>query len=486
MTGKQRPCCRNQEGRNMIFKKTLAYTITHAWPFHLLALFSIIACQGNNAAINDNKGMIKLVTLDPGHFHAALVQKEMYSLVDSVVHIYAPDGNDLALHLERIKRYNGRTDSPTQWTEKVYTGTDFFDKMISEKKGNVVVLSGNNQKKTEYILNSLKNGFNVFADKPMVIDSEGFEKLRDAFAVAEKNGLLLYDIMTERFEITTILQRELSMIPEIFGSLEKGTPENPAITKESVHHFYKYVSGNVLVRPAWFMDVAQQGEGIVDVMTHLVDLVQWECFPEQIIDYTKDISIDSARRWTTSMSLNEFKTITGQTSVPAYLQKNIVADSTLGIYCNGEINYRIKGIHAKTSVTWNYQAPEGAGDSHHSVMRGTKANLVIRQGKEENYKPVLYIEPTGNDTTFPANLSKHIANLNAAYPGISLNKTGSGWMVHIPDKLSEGHEAHFGRVMDKFLGYLKHKDMPSWEVPNMIAKYFTTTKALDIALKNKE
>ena len=27
--------------------------------------------------------------------------------------------------------------------------------------------------------------------------------------------------MTERFEITSILQRELSMIPEIFGTLEQ-------------------------------------------------------------------------------------------------------------------------------------------------------------------------------------------------------------------------------------------------------------------------
>jgi ABC-type glycerol-3-phosphate transport system substrate-binding protein len=36
------------------------------------------------------KGEVKLMTLDPGHFHAALVQKTMYEMVDSVVHIYAP------------------------------------------------------------------------------------------------------------------------------------------------------------------------------------------------------------------------------------------------------------------------------------------------------------------------------------------------------------------------------------------------------------
>jgi predicted dehydrogenase len=37
--------------------------------------------------------------------------------------------------------------------------------MIAEKKGNVVVLSGNNAKKTEYILKALEAGFNVLADK---------------------------------------------------------------------------------------------------------------------------------------------------------------------------------------------------------------------------------------------------------------------------------------------------------------------------------
>ena len=102
--------------------------------------------------------------------------------------------------------------------------------------------------------------------------------------------------MTERFEITTMLQKELSLIPEIFGSLTQGTIVDPAIVKESVHHFFKYVSGNKIKRPPWFFDVTQQGDGIVDVTTHLVDLVQWECFPEQIIDYRRDIKLLSAKR----------------------------------------------------------------------------------------------------------------------------------------------------------------------------------------------
>ncbi len=427
---------------------------------------------------------VQLVTLDPGHFHAALVQKTGYPEVDSTVYVYAPEGGDLTLHLDRVKAFNTRPESPTNWNEQVYTGTDFFEKMIAEKKGNVVVLSGNNKKKTEYILTSLKNQFHVLADKPMVIDSKGFQELKEAFEVAATNKLLLYDIMTERFEITTMLQRDLSMLPEVFGTLEKGTLQNPAITKESIHHFYKYVSGNVLTRPAWFLDASQQGEGIVDVMTHLVDLVQWECFPEQVID-TTEIKVNKAKRWATDMTLSQFKAITKLEAFPDYLKNNVSADSLLKIYSNGEINYQVKGVHAKTSVIWKYQAPEGTGDTHYSIMRGSKANLVIRQDKDQQYKPTLYIEPVGKakDANYEKTLNEQMKTIVTKYPGVELKSTKSGWEVIVPEKYKEGHEAHFGRVTEKFLEYLKKGNMPSWEVPNMIAKYYTTTQGLEVSLK---
>ncbi len=33
----------------------------------------------------------------------------------------------------------------------------------------------------------------------------------------------------------------------------------------------------------------------------------------------------------------------------------------------------------------------------------------------------------------------------------------------------------------KFLQYLQQGNMPAWEVPNMLAKYYTTTTALEMA-----
>lgn len=424
---------------------------------------------------------VKLITVDPGHFHAAMVQKSMYDDVDSVVHVYAPAGPDVELHLGRIKAFNARAENPTDWHEEVYTGDDFFEKMLSQKAGNVVVLAGNNQKKTEYISKSLGAGFHVLADKPMAIDTKGFEVLKEAFATAKSKNVLLYDIMTERYEISTMLQKEFSQMPEVFGTLEQGTPDNPAVTKESVHHFFKYVSGNILTRPPWFMDVTQAGEGIVDVTTHLVDLVQWECYPDQIIDLTKDIQLIKAKRWTTDMKRSEFQAITKLMDFPDYLKKDVVMDTILKLYCNGEIDYKLKNVHARVSVRWNYKAPEGAGDTHYSIMRGTKSSLIIQQGAEQQYKPTLYIQPVANDESFGKALEEKVKGIQAIFPGVELKKVEKGWEVVIPEKYREGHEAHFGRVMEKFLEYLRNGNIPDWEVPNMLAKYYTTTQALELA-----
>jgi predicted dehydrogenase len=425
---------------------------------------------------------IQLITLDPGHFHAALVQKTMYPAVHPQVKIYAPAGPDLQQHLGRINNYNKRPENPTNWQSETYTAPDFFEKMLADKAGNVVVMSGNNRIKADYISKTVAGGFNVLADKPMIINHADFEKLKESFERAQKNKVLLYDIMTERYEITTMLQRELSRLPAVFGKLQKGSPQKPAVTKESVHHFYKYVSGSVLTRPAWFLDVAQQGEGIVDVNTHLVDLIQWECFPEQVIDYKKDIKITSARRWPTVIGQVQFKDITKQDGFPEYLKKDLTASNELKVYANGEINYQIKGVNARASVTWAYKAPDGAGDTHYSIMRGTKANLIIRQGAEQAYKPSLYIEPLAQAKGFEAILATAVSKLAQTYPQIALKKAANGYEISIPESLRESHEAHFARVMQKYLDYLQQGKMPAWEVPNMLAKYYTTTQALQRAL----
>lgn len=104
--------------------------------------------------------------------------------------------------------------------------------MKRDKIGDVVVLAGNNKKKTDYIYQSIDASLHVLSDKPMAINKEGFEELRRAFELAEDKGVLLYDIMTERYNIFSILQKELVQSPMVFGALQKGSLEEPAILKK--------------------------------------------------------------------------------------------------------------------------------------------------------------------------------------------------------------------------------------------------------------
>jgi predicted dehydrogenase len=428
----------------------------------------------------ENNKQVKLITVDPGHFHAALVQKSMYEQVSRDVHVYAPEGPDIVQHINRINAYNSRPSDPTSWNEIIYKGDDFFEKMLQERAGNVVVLSGNNKKKAEYISRSIGAGLNVLADKPMIISADDFKTLEDAFALAKEKAVLLYDIMTERFEVTTNLQKFLSMNSDVFGALLKGTREEPAVTKLSVHHFAKMVSGSALIRPAWFFDVEQQGEGLVDITTHLVDLVQWECFPEQVLN-PADVNMISAKRWPTVISYDEFKGVTGLDKYPDYLNKDL-KDGSLNVFSNGEMIYSVKGVFAKISVEWKYQAPPGGGDTHYSVMKGTRCDLTIKQGPEENYLPTLYVENVKGIKA--EDFSKKLAGALSALPydSLKVEKAGANSMrIIIPKRYRVSHEEHFAQVTSKYLEYLKEGKLPEWEVPGMLTKYYTTTSALKMA-----
>lgn len=452
-----------------------------------MLIFTFIILEGCNSGPKKGDAKmasdsVSLIMLAPGHFHAALLQKTMEAGVDSTVHVFAPDGPELDAYLALIKQYNSRPDAPTAWKEKVYAGPGFLDSMLREKPGNVVVLAGNNQRKTDYIMKSVAAGLNVLADKPMAITPAGFQELKKAFGEAKEKGVLLYDIMTERYVVTNILQKAFSHMPEVFGTLEAGSAENPSIDFSSVHYFFKRVSGEPLIRPSWYFDVAQQGEGIVDVTTHLVDLIQWECFPDTVLDYERDIRMLSARHWPTRLSPTQFKEVTGEEGFPEFLAKD-VKGGILSVYANGVMNYTIKGIHARVSVAWNFEAPKGSGDTYYSVLRGSKATLTIRQGAEQGFKPVLYINPSKGvaEKSWRSGLDKEIEYLHETYPGISLKETSLGLALQIPDKYDLGHEHHFSLVVNQYLRYLRAGGMPQWEISGMLAKYYTTTEALEMA-----
>ncbi|HEY7509436.1 MAG TPA: putative oxidoreductase C-terminal domain-containing protein, partial [Vicinamibacteria bacterium] len=324
---------------------------------------------------------IRFVTLDPGHFHASLVQKDMYADVSPVVHVYAPLGPDLTDHLGRIARFNLRPDRPTSWRLEVHTGPDFLERMARERAGNVAVISGRNRGKVDRIQASLDAGMHALVDKPWILEVADLPRLEKVLATADEKGLVALDVMTERFEVSSELQKELVNDPATFGRLLPGTPAEPGVYMESVHHLMKTVAGAPNIRPVWFFDTDEQGEGLNDIGTHLVDLVQWTLFPGQVIDHRRDVRVLDAHRWPTMIPRAEFRRVTRE-DFPASLAGKVKGDR-LEYFCNTYVTYTLRGAHVGLNVIWDWEAPAGAGDSHFAYYRGTRAKVEVRQGAAE-------------------------------------------------------------------------------------------------------
>jgi predicted dehydrogenase len=445
----------------------------------------INAPQPTRASQEPQRSMsdVRLMTVDPGHFHAALVQKEMYPGVDPRVDVYAPPGGDLDGHLKRVDAFNKRATQPTAWNLQVHAAGDFFERMLREKPGNVVVLSGRNRVKMGQIAASVRAGLHVLADKPWILKSVDLPQLESTLAEADKSGVVAYDIMTERFEITSMLQRALVNDAAVFGEPLEGTEADPAVYMESVHFLMKTVAGAPNIRPAWFFDNTQQGEGLNDVGTHLVDLVQWTLFPDQALDYRRDTKVLAAQRWATPIPEAEFRRVTGEARFPAFLEP-VVKNGTLEYVCNTLVSYTVRGIHTRLNVIWDWEPAPGAGDTHFAFYRGSRAKVEVRQTQADQLRPELYVVPASaaNRGAVLSAVRALVAALQPQFAGVAVEERGHEIHVTIPEAFRVGHEAHFAQVTTEFLRFLRdRRALPAWERPNMLAKYYVSTTGTELS-----
>jgi predicted dehydrogenase len=243
---------------------------------------------------------------------------------------------------------------------------------------------------------------------------------------------------------------------------------------ESVHYLSKRVAGVPLRRPAWFFDIGQQGEGLSDVGTHLVDLVMWILFPDQAIQADTEIGLLSARRWPTVLSGDDYREITG-----------VAGPDRLEYFCNNQVNYTIRGIHVRLDVLWGLRAEPGGGDTHHAVFQGSRSSIEVRQSQETNHRPELYVVPrqSADAASLAAALQKWSAHQQEGFPGVAVANLGERFWVQVPDRYRSGHEAHFAEVARQFLRYLEDPAcLPAWEKPNLLAKYHVTTRGVELAV----
>lgn len=431
----------------------------------MLSAFVLCSCQ--------TRDEVHLNVVAPGHFHAALLQKNMIPGVSSEVNVYAPQGEELDSYIKSIDQYNTRMDNPTRWVEKLHTGSDFMEQMPqAESHGSVVVLAGNNRDKTEYIKAAIDKGYNVLSDKPLAINNEDYDLLKESFREAKDRGVVIYDLMTERYDILNQIVRTALNCPHFGGLAADGG--DLSVSMKSTHHFYKEVSGVPLTRPQWYYDVRCQGEGIADVTTHLIDLVFWQCFPSQSI-YTSNVTMESASHYPTLISREQYSKSTGAQDFPEYL-KDIEKDGSIPVYSNGRMAFSVRGVPVDMEVVWNWMPQSGSGDTFEAVYASPKTRIIVRQDASTGFSKEIFLE----------NADECLLNeLQKAYEGLAYEQSGNG-VIHvvIPSDSRVGHEDHFNCVARNFLEYVSDPaKLPEWENINTLTKYYITTQAVDMALR---
>lgn len=321
---------------------------------------------------------VRLMTLAPGHFHAALVQKRAHPAVAARSYVYGPLDADTVAHVDRVAAFNSRPDDPTAWEIDLRAGANWLDWFTQEQPGNTVVLSGRNRPKIDLMRTAASHGLHVLADKPWVIEPADFPKLEALFREADLREVLVWDVMTERHEVTNRLQRELVRDVDVFGDWQPGTARHPALRLESVHHLKKTVAGRPLVRPWWWFDAGVSGEAMADVGTHLADLALWLVAPDRAVNYRSEVEFLGAEGWPLVLAEEQFHALTGLTEHPPELSSRVV---------NGQLYYAgnntaalvLCGVHVGLRTLWEYEAPPGGGDTHASVAYGTRAKVEVRQ-----------------------------------------------------------------------------------------------------------
>ena len=419
--------------------------------------------------------MRTLLFYQPGHFHAALTLRSGNPRVASDVHLYAHPGPDRESFLSLVDAFNRREEDATNWHVRVHEGQDPLGDLIADRCGDVVVLAGKNSDKLATIARLHGAGFNVLADKPWLTSSAALPYLH----LATAGSPLAMDIMTERYEVMARLRQRIVSRTQLFGELIRDS-QHPAIEIASLHHLYKRVNGQPLRRPPWYYDTGIQGDGLVDIQSHLTDQVQWMVLGEECADDQRDLRVHGARRWTTPVPLDLYRDSTGQSEFPDTLGDDI-ADDVLALPCNGEIEYSLKGVRVRQRAEWGQREPPGSGDLHPCVIRGTRCDLLVRHGPETSYVAELHIVPQGNADIRRA-LSGAVADWREDFPGLGIEGVGDGFKFTIPESLRTSHESHFALVLESFLDYLDAGQWPQWLAPAIRARYSLLARARELAL----
>jgi hypothetical protein len=400
--------------------------------------------------------MIRLAFLDPGHFHAALTLRVSHPRVSDDIAVYATDASAVGDFLGLVKRFNHRREQPTRWRPVVVTSPDPLGQLIAAGGADMVVLAGRNGGKARTFHRLHDAGFHVLADKPWLVEPADLEHVRASLL----GWPLVMEIMTGRHDLSARLFKRLVESPDVFGGARGG---GPALEFESVHQLEKLVDGAPLRRPWWFFDVRVQGSGIVDIPTHVVDQAQWllQGAPELV----------SAEASVTTVPLDAFSRITGETEFPAELRP-LVGAAELSYRCNAELRFRIGAADVKASTRWELCPPPAGADASRVIAHGALADVLREQGPGTRYRRRLVVEPVEDRVAVAQALRDLVASWQAEFPGVQvMDGEDDCHEIAIPPGLDGGHETHFPRVLNECVKIIESRVWPAAQAARTLAKY---------------
>lgn len=425
--------------------------------------------------------MAKEVVIDifnPVHFHGALPLQSRYEEVKGLnivpmVRVYYTPENKLTAFEEMQKKIKALEQG---WGIAYYSSKTPLEEMVKHREmakhilRNILVLACPNVDKIDVISRAVEAGYDlILSDKPWVIEQEKMFTLEKAIEAAAEKDIILYDIMTERYELGTIMQGLIMQNADLFGMLEKGSVDQPAITKESIHILDKSHMG--VVRPPEYFDVNWQGEGIIDVTTHLADMTNMLVRPSREV-FAEDVTLHRAKRWATTVPQADFENITRT--------KN---KSPGDVYCNGSFNYELDGSHAYIEVVWNLK---GRDDEHKSKIEGSKVTVEVTKGHQDKHQNV-YITPKVSPEEVENALKQHVANLKKRFNNqdVGYEKQEDKFKLVLPENMYTNHFQHFAEVATQALKYLAGQEQfpRQLEMSRLYTKYHLTTSALEMARK---
>ncbi len=424
--------------------------------------------------------MHTLAFLDPGHFHAALTLGDRHPRVRDELVVHAPKGPELDDFLALVDAFNHRRERPTGWRVTVHAGERSLERLVDERPGDVVVLAGRNDRKLATIRRLHDAGFHVLADKPWMTGPDGLDDLHHVLAAprAGADRPLAVEMMTGRHEITARLAERLVREADVFGRFADGGADEPGIEITSIHHLEKTVDGRPLRRPPWYFDVRVQGDGIADIPTHMVDRAQRlvRAAATDPADDAPRLELLAARTWSTAVPRALFARVTGQPEFPPELAA-VVAGSELAYRGNAALSFRAGSVRVALDTRWDLSAPPGGGDTHRSVMRGTRSLVRVEQGPATGFHRRLSIEPRGEPERVEAALTRALAAWQGTHPGLSLAPAAAGWEIRVPPALDTGHERHFPLVLADFLALVDDGRRPARLAADTLAKYTLLAQA---------